>query len=76
MYFGLLAGGKTPDVGSRTFTDIMREQQLKGEESEVSFNAELFIDSSLNNIPSPSLFTAPKKDPREGERWHAGREQQ
>ena len=28
-------GGKTPDVGSRTYTDIMREQMLKGEESEL-----------------------------------------
>lgn len=32
----MLAGGKTPDVGSRTYTQIMREQMLKGEESEVS----------------------------------------
>ncbi|XP_011179915.1 splicing factor 3B subunit 1 [Zeugodacus cucurbitae] len=28
-------GGKTPDVGSRTYPDIMREQMLKGEESEL-----------------------------------------
>ncbi|KAJ8679543.1 hypothetical protein QAD02_015330 [Eretmocerus hayati] len=28
-------GGKTPDVGSRTYTEIMREQLLKGEESEL-----------------------------------------
>ncbi|XP_055840531.1 splicing factor 3B subunit 1 isoform X1 [Episyrphus balteatus] len=28
-------GGKTPDVGSRTYTDIMREQLLKGEENEL-----------------------------------------
>ncbi|XP_043471076.1 splicing factor 3B subunit 1 isoform X1 [Leptopilina heterotoma] len=28
-------GGKTPDVGSRTYTEIMREQQLKGEETEI-----------------------------------------
>lgn len=33
-----LAGGKTPDVGSRTYTQIMREQMLKGEESEVRIN--------------------------------------
>jgi len=31
------SGGKTPDVGSRTYTDIMREQQLRGEEKEVEF---------------------------------------
>ncbi|XP_004535089.1 splicing factor 3B subunit 1 [Ceratitis capitata] len=28
-------GGKTPDIGSRTYPDIMREQMLKGEESEL-----------------------------------------
>jgi len=33
----LLTGGKTPDVGSRTYTEIMREQMLKGEEMEVNF---------------------------------------
>lgn len=34
VYFGF-AGGKTPDVGSRTYTDIMKEQMLRGEETEV-----------------------------------------
>ncbi|XKL60534.1 hypothetical protein PGB90_007591 [Kerria lacca] len=28
-------GGKTPDVNSRTYTAIMREQQLRGEEQEI-----------------------------------------
>lgn len=28
-------GAKTPDVGSRTYTEIMREQLLRGEESDV-----------------------------------------
>lgn len=32
-----IAGGKTPDVSSRTYTQIMQEQMLKGEESEVCF---------------------------------------
>lgn len=31
----MFTGGKTPDVGSRTYTEIMREQMLKGEETEV-----------------------------------------
>lgn len=31
----VISGGKTPDVSSRTYTQIMREQLLKGEESEV-----------------------------------------
>lgn len=30
-------GGKTPDIGSRTYTEIMREQMLKGEEMEVCY---------------------------------------
>lgn len=34
MYF---SGGKTPDVGSRSYTEIMKEQLLRGEENEVSF---------------------------------------
>jgi splicing factor 3B subunit 1 len=29
-------GGKTPDVGSRTYTEIMKEQLLRGEENDVS----------------------------------------
>lgn len=33
--FILITGGKTPDIGSRTYTEIMREQMLKGEETEV-----------------------------------------
>ncbi len=30
------AGGKTPDVGSRTYAHIIREQQLRAEEQEVT----------------------------------------
>lgn len=33
----IFAGGKTPDIGSRTYTEIMREHFLKGEESEVCY---------------------------------------
>lgn len=33
----LITGGKTPDIGSRTYTEIMREQMFKGEEAEVKF---------------------------------------
>jgi len=29
-------GGKTPDVGSRTYANILREQQLRSEEQEVT----------------------------------------
>lgn len=42
---GLLAGGKTPDVSSRTYTQIMREQMLAGEETEVFI---LFFNSFLS----------------------------
>lgn len=31
-----ISGGKTPDVGSRTYTEIMKEQYLRAEETEVS----------------------------------------
>jgi hypothetical protein len=33
------AGGKTPDVGSRTYAEVMREQLVRGEEKEVSVHA-------------------------------------
>lgn len=36
--FFIIAGGKTPDVGSRTYTEIMKEQYLRAEETEVSKN--------------------------------------
>lgn len=41
------AGGKTPDVKSRTYTQIMREQMLQGEESEVNKSIQL---NSLNKL--------------------------
>lgn len=44
----LITGGKTPDIGSRTYTEIMREQMLKGEETEVSF--EFSVSCKDNNI--------------------------
>lgn len=35
FFYLLFAGGKTPDLASRTYTQIMREQMLQGEETEV-----------------------------------------
>lgn len=35
MFIHVIPGGKTPDVKSRTYTEIMREQQLRGEEAEL-----------------------------------------
>lgn len=49
----LFLGGKTPDVSSRTYTQIMREQLLKGEESEVRpFLMIFFAESSKKHIYS------------------------
>jgi hypothetical protein len=33
----LIAGGKTPELGSSTYMEIMKEQLLCGEEKEVRF---------------------------------------
>jgi splicing factor 3B subunit 1 len=35
LFINIFPGGKTPDVSSRTYTEIMREQQLRGEEAEL-----------------------------------------
>lgn len=47
----LFSGGKTPDVGSRTYTEIMREQMLRGEESEVSFFTMKMLAKLINWFP-------------------------
>lgn len=64
-------GGKTPDVGSRTYTDIMREQMLKGEETELrrkilekSKEGTLVKTSSSNGESAPS-----KEGGRKRGRW-------
>ncbi|KAH8323535.1 hypothetical protein KR067_013215, partial [Drosophila pandora] len=64
-------GGKTPDVGSRTYTDIMREQMLKGEETELrrkilekSKDGTLVKSSSSNGESAPS-----KEGGRKRGRW-------
>lgn len=44
----MITGGKTPDIGSRTFTEIMREQLLKGEETEVCNDNFKFYKSLIN----------------------------
>ncbi|XP_001599854.2 splicing factor 3B subunit 1 isoform X1 [Nasonia vitripennis] len=53
-------GGKTPDVGSRTYTEIMKEQLLKGEESELRKKiAEKAKDGTLKT--NGEAKAAPKK---------------
>lgn len=42
----VVPGGKTPDVSSRDYSQILREQILKGEESQVDMH---FKCSFLNN---------------------------
>lgn len=44
----LLTGGKTPDVGSRTYTEIMKEQYLRAEETEVSLSILIPYYSFIN----------------------------
>lgn len=34
----MVTGGKTPDINARGYTQIMKEQILKGEENEVRYN--------------------------------------
>lgn len=59
-YLWSIPGGKTPDVGSRSYMEIMREQQLKGEEAEVcQTNTK---SPPINDLTrSPSLFQLRKK---------------
>lgn len=37
FYAVVFAGGKTPEVNARGYTQIMKEQLLRGEENEVRF---------------------------------------
>ncbi|KAH8279574.1 hypothetical protein KR018_002101 [Drosophila ironensis] len=65
-------GGKTPDVGSRTYTDIMREQMLKGEESELRRKIlEKSKDGTLVKTASGANGEAagPKEGGRKRGRW-------
>ncbi|XP_046390024.1 splicing factor 3B subunit 1 isoform X1 [Ischnura elegans] len=60
-------GGKTPDIGSRTFTEIMREQLLRGEETELRKKlAEKAKDGTLKPV---SNGDAPKAAPKKRGRW-------
>lgn len=55
VLFRVLTGGKTPDVGSRTYTQIMREQMLKGEEVEVRILEATALQQHHANTNSSSL---------------------
>ncbi|XP_026467964.1 splicing factor 3B subunit 1-like [Ctenocephalides felis] len=63
-------GGKTPDVGSRTYTEIMREQMLKGEESELRKKiAEKSKDGTLQKHSSSSNGDSLGVTQRKRGRW-------
>ncbi|XP_075236948.1 splicing factor 3b subunit 1 isoform X1 [Lycorma delicatula] len=60
-------GAKTPDVGSRTYTEIMREQMLRGEETEL--RKKLIEKSKDGTLKVVSNGTAPKAAPKKRGRW-------
>ncbi|KAH8333582.1 hypothetical protein KR059_000993, partial [Drosophila kikkawai] len=68
-------GGKTPDVGSRTYTDIMREQMLKGEETELrrkileKTKDGTLVKSSTSSSSANGESSAPKEGARKRGRW-------
>nr|CAG4647641.1 EOG090X00GC [Moina brachiata]SVE92837.1 EOG090X00GC [Moina brachiata] len=64
-------GGKTPDVGSRTYAHIIREQQLRAEEHEVRLKlAEKAKDGTLKVVAPPSNGEVKSEAPRKrSARW-------
>ncbi|XP_055371033.1 splicing factor 3B subunit 1 isoform X2 [Condylostylus longicornis] len=60
--------GRTPDIGSRTYTDIMREQRLKGEETELRRKIiEKSKDGTLQKSSNGEVIKPP--EPRKRGRW-------
>ncbi|CAH0385050.1 unnamed protein product [Bemisia tabaci] len=61
-------GGKTPDLGSRTYTDIMKEQLLRGEETELK---KKLIEKSKEGTLKPVSTNgdAAKPAPKKRGRW-------
>ncbi|KAF0294033.1 Splicing factor 3B subunit 1 [Amphibalanus amphitrite] len=67
-------GGKTPDVGARGYQQIMREQQLRGEEAEMRRRMQdKAKDGTLRAVASNGDTTAaaagPRPTPRKRGRW-------
>lgn len=68
MVLFLITGGKTPDVKSRTYTEIMREQQLRSEEAELRKKIqEKAKDGSLK--ASNGDNTRQSSEPKKRGRW-------
>ncbi|XP_037936383.1 splicing factor 3B subunit 1 [Teleopsis dalmanni] len=60
-------GGKTPDIGTRTYTDIMREQMLKGEESEL--RRKIIEKSKDGSLVKSSSADMAREGTRKRGRW-------
>lgn len=55
----IFTGGKTPDIGSRMYPEIMRETVLKGEESEVcKYILVIMINKYFRRVLNNDLFFA------------------
>nr|SVE88460.1 EOG090X00GC [Daphnia sinensis]SVE89704.1 EOG090X00GC [Daphnia sinensis]SVE90333.1 EOG090X00GC [Daphnia sinensis] len=63
-------GGKTPDVGSRTYAHIIREQQLRAEEQEVRRKlADKAKDGTLKAVSLPSNGEGTEAPRKRAARW-------
>ncbi|GFG37140.1 hypothetical protein Cfor_05800 [Coptotermes formosanus] len=60
-------GGKTPDLGSRTYTEIMKEQLLRGEETEL--RKQLVEKSKDGTLKAMSNGDIQKSIPKKRGRW-------
>ncbi|PNF36634.1 Splicing factor 3B subunit 1 [Cryptotermes secundus] len=60
-------GGKTPDLGSRTYTEIMKEQLLRGEETEL--RKQIVEKSKDGTLKVVSNGEVPKSMPKKRGRW-------
>lgn len=74
VHFFYRSGGKTPDVKSRTYTQIMREQMLQGEEKEV-FTMKMLTYSFVHNVQKLKkkllfFFIVAQDNSRKIERWN------
>lgn len=62
----LISGGKTPDVTSRTYTEIMREQQIRGEEAELRKKIQ---EKAKDGTLKTSNGDASRSEPKKRGRW-------
>lgn len=65
----LISGGKTPDVKSRTYTEIMREQQLRGEEAELRKKIQEKAKDGTLKVSSSSNGDASRGESKKRGRW-------